>query len=100
MPYAGTTNTNYEIIRHEAPSVQQNGFRGNDMNNSYMSSMPIRGLERFNNISQPYAFKENGELKDNALNQYVQYQQFKVGAVNKTGGLVGSSSRINSSKVN
>jgi hypothetical protein len=39
-------------------------------------------------------------LKDNALNQYVQYQQFKVGAAHKGSGVIGSSSRISSSKVN
>ena len=45
MPYAAGS---YEVIRHEAPSVQNGGLRPND---SYMSSMPIRGLERFNHIS-------------------------------------------------
>jgi hypothetical protein len=56
------------VIKHEGPPAQNvRGIHGSP--NAYVSSAaPIRGLERFNNLAQPYAFKENGELRDNALN--------------------------------
>jgi|APSaa5957512535_1039671.scaffolds.fasta_scaffold54324_2 hypothetical protein len=60
-------NMNYEIIKHDGPTQNPRGVQGSP--NAYINSgLPIRGLERFNNLAQPYAFKENGELKDNALN--------------------------------